>query len=490
MKRDKSDTDGKKEMNKATVVIFNLIIFVLFVVLSFSFINPYSKSIRIQKRSSFLHLITRREGNKEIKDYVDENGTITLASDIGYASMITTKNENSLLEEYYDEQGERIVMREGYYGILKQYDNSGNNTRTIYLGVDGKPVVTSQNYAIEDKTFTDEGKTKAVRYLDTKGKPICSMYYGYEKINEFDPFGNIVRTTYKDMYGVPMLAGIGYASVLRTFYPEDDPNKGRSKDEFYFDSNGNPIQQSLGNYGVHRGYDETGNNTVLTYLDAEGNPFITNKGYTTVLRGYFADCTTEMYYDINGSPYCLPEGYYGIKRQDGRTIYLNADGNEKFDLKNYLNNHSETIIYLAFFIMAISVFGGKELNIILLFFYIGAIVFFTLLYRGIVILTSKYNIFESFTKQFSDSEIRAGMIKNIWLFIPLGLIFYKLHSKAEILLAPIILSVTIEAIQYFTKRGFCELNDVINNSLGGIIGFECGRLLDVYKSMRNKPNRF
>ena len=475
---------GEKKTTKDAIA---LILLSIFTFTSFVFINPYTETIRPQMRSSLLQAMKRKEGDKEITDYVDGNGIITYASDLGYASLVITRLENSFLEEYYDEQGERVAKSEGYYGVLKEFDSNGNNNRIIYLGFDGNPVMTSQNYAIEEKTFTDAGIIKTVKYLDIDGAPTCSKYYGYGRENEFDGFGNVIKITYLDIYGEPMIAGIGYAVIIRTFYPEDGPNKGRSKDEFYFDDSGNPIQHSQGNYGLRRDYDEKGDNTVLIYLDAIGSPTVTVQGYTTVIRSYCSDYTTEMYYDIEGNPFCLPEGQYGIKRQGGKTIYLNADGSEKFDLKNFLNNHSEVVILCAFIIMLCSTLCGEKINFLFAFLYIGVVVFFTLLYRGTTFHNVKYGILESYIKMFIDSEIRASIIKNIWLFVPLGAILYQLYPKRIVFLMSVAISVIVELIQYATGIGYCELDDIISNSFGGWIGFESAMLLkNIKNSLRNK----
>ena len=102
----------------------------------------------------------------------------------------------------------------------------------------------------------------------------------------------------------------------------------------------------------------------------------------------------------------------------------------------------------------------------------------TLLYRD----DNNFNVqlipLWSYKQFFYNSDISSEILKNIWLFIPLGTSIYKITSMRRLLLICIVLSVAIEITQFFTHVGFCELDDVISNSLGGLIGFTVGKLTD------------
>lgn len=60
----------------------------------------------------------------------------------------------------------------------------------------------------------------------------------------------------------------------------------------------------------------------------------------------------------------------------------------------------------------------------------------------------------------------SDIIKNIALFIPLGFIISGRKGVA----IGFILSCGIEATQYFTRLGYCEMDDVLNNTIGALIG--------------------
>lgn len=77
----------------------------------------------------------------------------------------------------------------------------------------------------------------------------------------------------------------------------------------------------------------------------------------------------------------------------------------------------------------------------------------------------------------------GDIIKNIALFIPFGFIIGGRKGVA----IGFILSCGIEATQYLTRLGYCELDDVLNNTIGTVIGvliFNCSNKLYVriYKS--------
>lgn len=63
-------------------------------------------------------------------------------------------------------------------------------------------------------------------------------------------------------------------------------------------------------------------------------------------------------------------------------------------------------------------------------------------------------------------------LKNILFFLPFGLLFpWKKRGWAAVLFAALLLSASVEAAQYFRGCGLCELDDVICNTLGALLGF-------------------
>lgn len=74
----------------------------------------------------------------------------------------------------------------------------------------------------------------------------------------------------------------------------------------------------------------------------------------------------------------------------------------------------------------------------------------------------------------------AFFLENILLFIPFGILFPPafppLRRLPVCMLEGFLFSVFLEMIQFVTGRGYCQLDDVVTNTLGAGIGWGCYRL--------------
>lgn len=86
-------------------------------------------------------------------------------------------------------------------------------------------------------------------------------------------------------------------------------------------------------------------------------------------------------------------------------------------------------------------------------------------------LTSIYDA----TWKSHGKYIFRGLIGNILLFVPLGLCLSGHEGKEYKYLLPFLISLSIETIQYFTRLGTFEVDDLICNTIGGILGYELGK---------------
>ena len=76
--------------------------------------------------------------------------------------------------------------------------------------------------------------------------------------------------------------------------------------------------------------------------------------------------------------------------------------------------------------------------------------------------------------QEGREDLLAENIMNVVVFIPVGLLLgiaFKQMTWWKALLIGCSISVTIEALQFFFMRGFSEVDDVMHNTLGCLIGF-------------------
>ena len=71
-------------------------------------------------------------------------------------------------------------------------------------------------------------------------------------------------------------------------------------------------------------------------------------------------------------------------------------------------------------------------------------------------------------------DLLAENIMNVVVFIPVGLLLgiaFKQVTWWKALLVGCSISVTIESLQFFLMRGFSELDDVMHNTVGCLIGW-------------------
>ena len=84
----------------------------------------------------------------------------------------------------------------------------------------------------------------------------------------------------------------------------------------------------------------------------------------------------------------------------------------------------------------------------------------------------KYMLFVGYLDH--NMFILKDALFNIAIFIPIGFcssVFLRFPKWLKILLLSISLSCTIELSQFFLSRGWCDTNDVMNNAIGGLIGY-------------------
>ena len=111
--------------------------------------------------------------------------------------------------------------------------------------------------------------------------------------------------------------------------------------------------------------------------------------------------------------------------------------------------------------------------------------------RGLMLIPFRelYSLFTAPSHSFYFWQI----FLNILLFIPFGFILscnlhiYRRpkHLFLPILLSGLLVSISVELLQYVTSRGFTEIDDVINNTVGSLIGWlSYDRMLKAVKKRR------
>lgn len=84
-------------------------------------------------------------------------------------------------------------------------------------------------------------------------------------------------------------------------------------------------------------------------------------------------------------------------------------------------------------------------------------------------------------------------IMNVMAFIPIGILFCLWFTKGKwwkVMGLGCLISISIEVLQFILKRGFSELDDVMHNTLGCIIGYGIVQLvIMVYSAVVKKKKR-
>ena len=82
-----------------------------------------------------------------------------------------------------------------------------------------------------------------------------------------------------------------------------------------------------------------------------------------------------------------------------------------------------------------------------------------------------------YRKTIGYNRVFINLVGNVIAFMPLG--FFVPHlSKRRLSLPAVTLiglefSILVEVIQLFTKVGCCDIDDVILNTIGGMLGYVC-----------------
>lgn len=86
--------------------------------------------------------------------------------------------------------------------------------------------------------------------------------------------------------------------------------------------------------------------------------------------------------------------------------------------------------------------------------------------------------------QQGREELLAENIMNVVVFVPIGILLGIGFAKWpwwKVIGVGCLLSMSIEAMQLVLKRGFCEVDDVMHNTIGCVLGYRlvqlCARLI-------------
>ena len=132
--------------------------------------------------SSELSIRETVDGSVTSTSYVNFDGVITEAIDMGYATVCRMRDDNGRVveERYLDANGDPVARYGNYYGLSYEYDETG--TVITYLDAEGNPIIRSDGYSTIVRTQVD-GRASDDFYYDLNGQQVqCSGgYYGLHR---------------------------------------------------------------------------------------------------------------------------------------------------------------------------------------------------------------------------------------------------------------------------------------------------------------------
>lgn len=176
--------------------------------------------------------------------YLDSQGNeMSLAT---YSIIVRTLDDDGrAVDDYYYDLDMQSIKYAGYYGMHRDYDNNGLNSRVTYLDENGQLVLCSSGYAIKEYKRDADGTITGEFYFDAQKNPTKSSLGEYGQLYERDENGRISQITYLGSDGNAVTNDAGYAILKRTYHRDGTWNT-----DMYFDKAGNPVALSKWQYGI------------------------------------------------------------------------------------------------------------------------------------------------------------------------------------------------------------------------------------------------
>lgn len=311
------------------------------------------------------------------RTYFDASGAPTLTS--GYARITFRYDQQGNLAEkcFFDVAGKMAAMEDGTTRIQYEYDRSGRETKRkyhcelqpnkrsfstavwtfdergnviskAYLDEREIPTVDEQNIHRYEYEYRDDGRTVKQSFFDTQGAPTLSAEGLHGWTSQYDERNNEVKRSFFDVERKPTLLKNMYASwtsrynqlgklierayfglngeiaglsdgIIRQVYEYDDAGRLSKRTDYY---------KQQANEDGHQGetwtFDEQGNTTSITFLDAEGKLMLSSSGVARISleRDSKGRIVRRRFFDRDMKPTLSVEEIAGWK-----SIY-DARGNE------------------------------------------------------------------------------------------------------------------------------------------------------------------
>ena len=140
------------------------------------------------------------------------------------------------------------------------------------------------------------------------------------------------------------------------------------------------------------------------------------------------------------------------------------------EMIRYMSFHQELLIGIVAGLFLLSVLCTRKQNWILLALYGAGMIYLTVLSREAGSRWVSLSPFWSYRLVPISPYFQRQVINNILLFVPVGTLLFRIRPKWNTLFSPFFVSLVVEVLQYLTGRGLFEIDDLISNTIGGLIG--------------------
>ena len=125
----------------------------------------------------------------------------------------------------------------------------------------------------------------------------------------------------------------------------------------------------------------------------------------------------------------------------------------------------------------------KKIPTLLFVLYVGVVAYGTIFSRKEGSQSEILLEFESISKAIKEQSFQPmeHLLMNVALFVPIGFLFVAINPKklnriSFVIPLGLILTVLIETVQMLLQMGQCDLEDLVANALGAVIGLLCYRV--------------
>ncbi len=109
--------------------------------------------------------------------------------------------------EFFGVNGEPVLSKKhGYHGWKAEYDERGNQTFAVDLGLNEKPMLRADGFAILKMAYDVRGNVTQVRFFGVNGEPAVSKENGYHGWDaKYDEQGKQTAKVYVGLDGKPIV---------------------------------------------------------------------------------------------------------------------------------------------------------------------------------------------------------------------------------------------------------------------------------------------